>query len=352
MRQFLLLVVSFLVLTACESNFDITRYAGNSTVWMSFLPSNDYDTTFFILQATTPLAGTPEPVITSGETVEVQVNGQPLVLEKNYRSLEDRIQYYSTKYEFEPGDKVETVASVPGAGTVSASCVVPELFPNYTWSAKIIPGNGEAKTLIVEIDYADSGHGGYFGSVVSQYIEEESQREEIDSETGEKHWGDIMHSSHIEYLSPCAMTEIEGLSFDSDDPVTVTPMYFNTLSNNTGDYRRVQIWSDAFSPSKAKERRKMTFASRCYEHPAVREYHGDNGQLVAWAKTKYKYRLTLYHFSESCYNYLKAQYNKSHDEFSGLGLAPASFVYTNVRGGAGVCGAYLVESSEWVELGN
>ena len=73
------------------------------------------------------------------------------------------------------------------------------------------------------------------------------------------------------------------------------------------------------------------------------EYHG-------WVERSIKYSLVLYRFSESYYNYLKARYNSDHNDFSSLGMAPASFVYTNVSGGAGVCGAYVVSETDWIEL--
>ena len=348
MRRLLITILALAALCGCERSFDISGQVGDSTIWMTFIPSNDYDSTFFFVQATTPLAGKTDPVLTAGESVEVRVNGQPLTLEKNRRSIADRLQCYVTDHVFKSGDVVEASATVQGVGTVGASCEVPEPFPSYSWKARVVEKTDRINTLLVDIEYDDPGDGGYYGAVVCQYIEETSQWEDNDPETGEKYWGEVTHSTRTGYLPPCAMTEMEGLSAGSESPVTAMPKYYNYLSNASGSQRRVQIWSDMSSPSPKDGRRHMTFASRCNEQPGRTDYTG--GTYHGWTEHHYKYQLVLYRFSESYYNYLKARYNSDNDDFSSLGLAPASFVYTNVRGGAGVCGAYTVVYSDWIMI--
>ena len=345
MKRTLVILLSCVALSACERSFDISRLVGEGTVWMSFIPSNDYDTTFFIVQATTPLVGKTTPVLTSGETVEVKVNGQPLTLTKNERSVPDRLQYYSSTHVFSSGDKVEAVATVPGTGTVSASCDVPEPFPLVSWSVRRVPRVSTVSTMIVDIDYIDPGDGGYYGAAVMEYYEEDSQWADYDPETDELIWNEIKHSTHTSHLSPCPMTDEDGLAASSEQPVTVSPGYYNTLSGWGQPQRGVQIWCDRPGMAPAGTVRHMTFASRCYANPGRQEYR------TGWIDNQnYKYKLILYRFSESFYNYLKAKYNESHNDFSEMGLAPASFVYSNVKGGAGVCGAYIVSESEWLEL--
>ena len=348
MKRVFVILAFCITLAACERSFDITRQVGNNAVWMSFIPSNDYDTTFFIVQGTTPLAGTTDPLKTSGETVEVRVNGQSLTLKKDgRRSVPDRVQFYATDHVFYPGDMVEASASVPGAGSVSASCEVPEPFPAYSWKARLIPRSSSTSfTMIVDLDYDDPGDGGYYGAAVMQYYEEDRQSENYDAETGEKYWGEVRHSTHTGSLSPSAIANADAQLFaQSEDPVSVSPKHFNFLS---GSYPRAQIWRDTPFTVPSDRRRHITFAVRCSEQPAHKDYTG--GTTDGWVEYRYKYRIVLYRFSESCYNYLKARYNISNNDFSSLGLAPPSFVYTNVNGGSGVCGAYTVISSDWIEL--
>jgi hypothetical protein len=313
---------------------------------MSFIPSNDYDTTFFIVQATTPLAGETKPVLTSGETVEVKVNGQPLAMAKNKeRSVPDMLQFYSTTYGFKPGDKVEATAMVPGSGSVSASCEVPQPFTDYTWKARRIPRVSSVSTFIVDLDYPDPGDGGYYGVYVVEYYEEDSQWAAIDPETGELTWDDVKHSTHTGGLTPCSIIDEDSLAAMGEEPVTVAPSYYNAPTAWGYVQRKVQIWCDRPGTAPAGTIRRMTFASRCYADPGRKE------SKYGWVDYHdYRYKLILYRFSESCYNYLKAKYNENYSEFAELGLSPASFVYSNVKGGAGVCGAYIVSESEWMEI--
>lgn len=351
-RTILHILLLSAILCGCERTFDLSGQIEKGTVWMSFIPSNDYDTTFFIVQATTPLAGSVAPVLTAGESVEVRVNGQPISLEKNYRSVPDRLQFYAADYVFHPGDNVETIASVPDVGAVSASCKVPESFPDYVWTTKLVRNKGVG-TLFIELEYEDmDNEGGYYGAAVLQNSEEDTQSEEIDPETGERYWTEIHHYSHTKPLQPAAMTRMGELSAASEDPITVIPQYYNYQSYNRGQglQPNVQIWKDMPGSASSEGRRRITLASRCSEADARYEFTGDENRGSYWSETRYKYQIILYRFSESCYNYLKAQYNKEHNEFSGLGLAPSSFVYTNVKGGAGVCGAYTVLTSDWIDI--
>ena len=369
MKRAFTIFASCIALVACERGFDITGQMGDGTVWMTFIPSNDYDSTFFFLQATTPLEGATDPVMTTGESVEVRVNGQPLTLEKNKRSVPDRIQCYVTDHVFQIGDRVEASVTMPGVGTVSASCEVPEPFPEYTWKARFVESESRPSpadelyyvgprartgTLLVDVDYADpDDDGGYYGAVVIENTESDSQYGDFDQETGEIIWDDPSHDSYTEALQPTAMVSVGNFS-SSEEPVTARPMYYNFLSEGHGRGRRVLIWKDTPGTAPAGGRRSITIPSFCslypsrYESPG--EYPGGPGKYPYWWEHRYRYQLVLYRFSESYYNYLKAQYNSEHNDFSALGMAPASFVYTNVRGGAGVCGAYTVISSEWIEL--
>lgn len=351
-RVLLHILILSAVLCGCERTFDISGQIDEGTVWMSFIPSNDYDTTFFIVQATTPLAGSVVPVLTSGESVEVRVNGQTISLEKNYRSVPDRLQFYATDFAFHPGDKIETVATVPGTGAVSASCRVPESFPNHTWEAKLVKNKGTG-TLFIDLEYDDNDdEGGFYGAAVLQDSEEDEQSEEIDPVTGERYWTEIRHYSRTISLQPSAMTSMGEMSAASEDPVSVIPRYYNYLSysREQGLQPYVQIWKDVPGSVSSGGRHRISLALRCNEADARFEFNGNENVGSYWTETSYKYQIVLYRFSESFYNYLKAQYNKEHNGLSAVGLAPASFVYTNVKGGAGVCGAYTVNASGWFGL--
>lgn len=353
MKRAVLLLAIVSVVISCEKEFDISKQVDTATVWISFVPSNDYDTTYFHVQATSPLAGVVSPVKTGGEEVEVRINGDALSLEKYKWSLPERRQIYCTDYVFNPGEKVEVLASVPSVGTVSASCEIPHPFPDYVFSSLLLPKSGTLYKLILDLDYSImSSERGYFGVSVLQQRDMENQTGRVDPDTGEMAWDEIIHSSSIAALSPVAIQERGALSFDEEAPVIVTPRYYNTSTyrpyyseDREAEWRRpVQIWLDA---SEKSDYRK-TVAFNLTELKEYTEYDILDGK--EWVRYSYKYKLILYSFSESFYNYLKAQYNRESSDFSSLGLAPPSFVYTNVDGGSGICGAYIVSESEWFEI--
>ena len=351
MKRVFVIIASCIALVACDRYFDISDQVGEGTVWMSFIPSNDYDTTFFILQATTPLVGATKPVLTRDESVEVKVNGQTLSLVKSERSVPDKMQYYATAYAFRPGDKVEAVAAVPGTGSVNASCEVPEQFPAYTWKASLVHRSSDEYTLYIDLDYADSGEGGYLGAAVVEYSEIDSQSGMEDPETGEILWGEVEHSTSEGALYPSSLSDGEGLAAGSEDPVSVSPKYYNYYKlNEVGRNGNVQIWYDAAGSAPADGRRQVTLAVHPSYMSGVKDYNFPGDGYHHRVDRRCKFKVVLYRFSESCYNYLKAQYNGQTSDFSEVGLAPASFVYTNVKGGAGVCGSYMVISTDWFEL--
>ena len=349
MRKILLILPVLAGLAACERSFDITKQLEEGVVWMSFIPSNDYDTTFFIVQGTTPLIGYPSPKRTSGESVSVKVNGQSLELEKSNRSIPDRMQFYATEHVFSPGDLIEVTATIPGLDDVSASCEMPGLFPDYTWKARNPEPEKRSFTLYVDIDYADpNDEGGFYGAVVLQRSDTDSQEAKWDPDSKDWIWGEIKHRTDSKGLMPTAMTDLGSLSAASETPVSVMPRYYNFMKGGES-YSSVQIWKDIPGYTSKEGRRHITIASTCYEG-AKSSYYEYPENSISKSERRYTYRIVLYRFSESFYNYLKAQYNNNGSEFFELGLAPVSYVYTNVHGGTGVCGAYTVTSSDWIEL--
>lgn len=338
-----MIIAACVASVSCEQYFDISGQVGDGTIWMTFIPSNDSDITYFCLQATTPLAGETTPVNTEDESVEVLVNGKTLKLERD-KYLPSRVKIYSTEYGFKPGDVVETKAIVPYVGKVTAECVVPEAFPSFDWTTRVIPRDESHGAIVVNIQYDGSNEDDYYGVALIQHCETAVQWEETDPQTGKKYWGKLEYETRETFLPQISIIDSNGLSAAGEEPVIVTPQYHNTLSER---HPSVQIWDDPGRES--KDRHHFEFASSFHENSDrySEKYDGVRGRRIFY---KYRYRLALYRFSESCYSYLKAQYNQMNDEFSSIGLAPPTFVYSNVHGGSGVCGAYTVRYSDWIDI--
>ena len=62
-----------------------------------------------------------------------------------------------------------------------------------------------------------------------------------------------------------------------------------------------------------------------------------------------QYKLIVRSLSPEFYYYAKALYLSQADNLAGMGLSPVNFTYSNVKGGAGLLGAYTSYESEWFD---
>lgn len=62
-----------------------------------------------------------------------------------------------------------------------------------------------------------------------------------------------------------------------------------------------------------------------------------------------QYKLILRSLSPEFYYYAKALYLSQADNLAGMGLSPVNFTYSNIKGGAGLLGAYTSYESEWFD---
>ncbi|MBQ0077305.1 MAG: DUF4249 family protein [Bacteroidales bacterium] len=63
-----------------------------------------------------------------------------------------------------------------------------------------------------------------------------------------------------------------------------------------------------------------------------------------------RYKVQLFRLSEEFYYSAKAQYMKSLDFLSNLGLTPPNFTYTNIDGGLGYIGAISLAETDWLRF--
>ncbi len=69
-------------------------------------------------------------------------------------------------------------------------------------------------------------------------------------------------------------------------------------------------------------------------------------------------QLILHRLSKEFYYYAKAQYQSNFDFLSNMGLTPANFTYSNIRGGIGLIGAisttctepFIIETADLTDL--
>ena len=357
------------VLSACEYEFEIEGQMSDSQTYVRFVPSNVSDTTLLFIQATTPLKDGSHPVVTQGESVQVKVNGTPIDFEK----LEDKGgefagKVYATTHRFNPGDRLELEAAIPGRKTATASATVPQEFPQPKWRywkdpSSAYDSNESGICFELEYDNAPGSSGRYAVAI----IEEVSIRKDIwhgDNWTGEYGWTmgkPVVMVGNCSWYTPADNT----ITTLGQDPLIFRPEMFNWDSREAyheDDWQYMPSFHDAMAwtdlPDKTARKGTHHIFVRYYKDK-VQEAHPDpstwdpathtSGEGYRHT-TSYRYKLVFYSFDEASYNYQKAQENVEGSTFAGIGLAPASMTYTNIRDGIGVFGAYRVSESDWFKI--
>lgn len=364
------MLTAILAISSCEYEFEIEGQMSDSQTYVRFVPSNESDTTFLFIQATTPLKDASHPQRTEGESVHVLVNGTAIQLEK----LEDRggeftSKVYATTHKFNPGDEIELEAIIPGRKTATASVTVPQAFPQLRWSYKIEgkPSNYDNyySGVCFEIEYDNApGNSGRYAVAV---LEEKTYIQDTwygNNETGEYGWTE--HEPVVAVYSCYWYTPVDNtLSTLGQEPLIFRPARLN-WDNRTflhGDdwyasprFVDAMAWTDI--PEKTSGKSTHQVFTR-YNADSVQEACPDPSTWDPDVPTEgwgyrttrtYRYKLVFYSFDEASYDFQKAEENDTGSVFANIGLAPASMTYTNIRNGIGVCGAYTVSETDWFKI--
>lgn len=364
MKKILYMLSALMVISACEYEFEIEGQMSDSQTYVRFVPSNESDTTLLFIQATTPLKDISHPVATQGESIQVKVNGSAIDFEK----LEDKGgefagKVYATTHRFNPGDRLELEATIPGRKTATASTTVPQEF-QPKWKYLKDPAKGDGFCFEIEYDNEPGSSGRYAIAV----IEEMSYQEDTwhgDNWTGEYGW--IIREPQVIYVRNCSWYTPADVTISTlgQDPLIFRPIMLNWGSRGCryeDDWLSMPEFNDAMAwvdlPGKTARNGMHQIFVICNKdkieeaHPDPSTWDPDvhtHGEGFRYT-TSYRYKLIFYSFDEASYNYQKAQENDEGSVFAGIGLAPASMTYTNIRDGIGVFGAYRVSESDWFKI--
>ena len=361
MKKLTYLIISALTaasLISCEKEFTIRSGFGEGMVFLKFVPSNVSDTTFLSIQQTTPLNDSRHPRTTEGESVAVSVNGSPVNLTKqSYAAQTTGPQNYLLKRRFAVGDKVEVRGSIPGAKSVESSFTVPTAFPEYSLKTHVEGLDEYFSQICFDVEYENTPESsGCYGLAVLKETTFKSRHGIADAFTQTITWGDTSIFVGYSYEYPESIGDL-GITSSGQEPMV---FYSYALDRIFGrrESPNILAWKDAPDSRNGKGSHQI----RVYyeEERTLGEMPPDwffkeyGGTQASWdfsiQTTTHRYKLILYSFSEELYNYLKADYNMTNNELSEIGLSPASFTYTNVKDGIGVCGAYTVSESDWIKV--
>lgn len=372
MKKALSIILCSIALCACEKDFDIERQMKDGMTYIKFVPSNDDDTTFFFVQATTALKDGANPAKTVGEQVRVTVNGTPIELTKdNSKSMTGGSRIYWTRHVFKASDEVVAEASVEGRKPVSATTTMPSAVPSFEWTSRAEVSPDSYRRLCIDIDYENRPEfTGYYGVAVRCEMTQVKQCFRIYRENPEVvEWDEPITTVTTYDEQPFKAMDMSVTSLGME-PLILVPGSLNrdyrwNRQHDSGDYSsedgnnvsRVVSWVDmpGISPHDSRQQVRVNYHGSTEDFTiSIPEDYWD----LEWAgdvfegvnsHMDYRYKIIFYSYDENCFNYLKAQNNKEND-FVILGLAPASFTFTNVKGGIGVCGSYVVSETDWFTL--
>lgn len=367
MKRIIYIILCLAAVCACETEFDIEKQMGPGSIFVKFLPSNNYTDGLsrMMVQATTSLKDAENPAKTRDEEIRVNIDGSPLNMSKDPgMSAPDSCQTYATDHVFKPGEKITVEVSIPGRGTVHSTTTVPQYFPECTWKTSFKEDSDDYSEgqLCIEIDYDNApGNSGYYG--VGVYCESHStiMRGEAHSQTGTIKWFED-NTYDIEGGGFCHGTTPVDFSIAS---LGQEHLEFNPLRTlfgyNNRDFLKgeaVLAWMDA--PGSGSDTGHHVIWVR-----ADRDFEGeylpddsfweldkseDHVLYASRRKSEYRYKLIFYSFDYGSYSYMKARENENYDVITQMGLAPTSYTFTNIIGGTGVCGSYLIRESDWFKI--
>ena len=279
-------------------------------------------------------------------TVILTADGDNVELTADAYDPERKIIAYSTDYRFAAGQKLSLKTFCQGLPDTRSEVVVPAEIPEL----QILRSEVESyKTDLPEQNIDKLNTLWYFNIRLDEKPEEES------------YFGvQIIKRNQFEYSGDVPDYEKEQME-NKAGVVEVADLYVNGSIAENGELSSMEtdmvIDFDGGETviAKAKERDGYSWTDAWIE-PGKRILYSSsyNPALgVNYAIYQYyEYKVRLYRLSSDTYSYLRGRYIIDNSALPvHLGFTPATYTYTNVAGGIGMCGAVTVYESEWTRYG-
>lgn len=315
-RIFYILVLFLPALISCEREFDITDLKASPKLYIESIFHDRQDTVEIIVKPTYPVNENPSQYsYPSDLKVYVLEDGEERVVEKADVRFDDHQYKWFVTGRFRPGVKVEIKAEATGYPDVQSSVEVPEPFNDFSCSVEKYSDNLDLS--ILHIDYADDPHSNDYYAV------------------------SVMNHTKVVYFDGTVFNESSYCRIhfpESDDFGEYDYTAYNAAGKGWSPERILVFWCDSDSSSKGKQRKSIYIREK--QTPDLWEWtepmFGGEGEVVG---TVYDtFYVTLYKLSSQTYHYLNGEWNRKYNDFVYLGLAPATFTYTNISGGIGIFG--------------
>lgn len=311
MKRFIILISILLHFVSCETPYDLDQLADNDIIVLDciMIPG---DTTFVNARAAIPVGDYGERTPVSDIDVTLSLDGEEIPAQ-----VEDRPYFV---VDLEPGQKVGIKAEAAGVDPVYSEVVVPRSsFGNRFETV----GRDDDMFDIIELKPGNGvQEGEYLGVETSSEITIEYYSDsQLDS---------VVTFPAVSYLMPGveAGTVDDSLFGDPDKiflPSVLIRGHSVYMISDIGNGRKFRVPND-----------RVTELEYCNPETGVKY------KVISTQKVSVRF----WAISEEVYKYV-VKYGNS---FSEMGLTSPSYVYTNIRGGAGIFGVAVPDPSGWQTL--
>lgn len=305
-RYFILTFLSLALLCGCEFEFDVHSKAVPG-IYMQCMACPDSSMIYMDLKYAAPAQGNtndiPELAITR---LDVSVGGKAMQAELR----EDGIYAIRMAEQPSPGSIVKAVVEAEGLPAVEASCAVPSIGARL---AELEMQNDTLMMVPLQIFTATMScqpEEGYFAFLLEKSIE-----------------------TNRDSCATMLVNPMVGAGTDTEVEIAQVGFSMSMLDED-GDDKITVVPANAFRDG------KITLTLVNGGEPLFGDWmDGEEEEEDEEEVVKTTYTLTAFAVSESFYRYALAVHRSQRDFMAMMGLAPANFAWSNVKGGFGVCGS-------------
>lgn len=344
MKRFFSILFALLSCAACEIPFDL-RQEGTPKIYLQAIAGDrGIVVTARFAAAVGQDGGTPQ--LRNGQ-LQILLNGTPLTA----RTDPDDPFRFSADFPapLQEGDRISVRIEADGVESASGSTVGLRRPDILRFESEAIEA-GEIRATAVRITLDEApGPDDYFGIQI------------LKSTTF--FYPDAPPLNHESYLTPgYILTAAESGKFDLEDFMQVN--YSNAVLGGSGDYRPLTLLSQKQFDGAEYRFYLDSFDSDILEGIGDQMPEGDTGiaggGIVSGEvgkpgaageagegfpeSSRTVYSIYLYRLSPETYFYAKALYQSNFDFLANMGLTPANFTWSNVRGGLGFVGTLQGEN--------
>lgn len=305
MKRFVFaLIMSVLALQGCETRFDLKGMSEDPKIYVYGVAGMS-DTTSFRVCKTVPVSGMSDPSASREvSSIELTVDGKAVTLTKADADTPGVPKgYWWTAEDILGGSEVVLRASADGAEDVSSVFHMPEEMPAF----EVIYTSAPAFKFTFKDD----------GSTEDCYaimVYGECTR--------------VKDGEATVYVRACDPYEP-----DEDFGMETRKDYLD-VDINDGTAR---LWSDAEFNGQ-----EVSLSLEVWTY-------FDGIHNSKYDEVKERYKAVIYRLSPEFFKYAEAQNHLDNNMLAEIGLAPASFAYTNVTNGLGLFAGVAVAETEWFE---